>query len=144
MQSRDSLERRRGFDAVMRDSFPHLVVLPSLETYGDPDRTGRVIARSYANFADIVGVYVLGSEARRPLEAVAAAAPSTPQVILAHERTPFTEQALIAGRIDAVIAQNPGHLVRSAIRILRARTDQREPLASQERIRIEILLKENL
>lgn len=144
MQSRDSLERRIGFDTVMRDSFPHLTVLPSLETYGDADRTARIIANSYANFPDIVGAYVLGSEARRPLEAVTAANPGLRQVIIAHERTPFTEQALIEGRIDAVIAQNPGHLVRSAIRILRARTDQREPLASQERIRIEILLKENL
>lgn len=56
---------------------------------------------------------------------------------------PFTEAALISGELDAVIAQNPGHLVRSAIRILKARSDQKEPLASQETIRIEILLKEN-
>jgi len=46
--------------------------------------------------------------------------------------------------IDAVIAQDPGHAVRSAIRIMRARSDAREPLAAQEKIRIEILLKENL
>ena len=47
-------------------------------------------------------------------------------------------------RIDAVIAQDPGHAVRSALRIMRARSDHREPLASQERIRIEVLLKENI
>lgn len=144
IQSRDSLERRLGFDQMIGASFPHLSVLPSLETYGDPARTAAIIATSYANHADIVGAYVLGSEARHPLEVIAQSPPGRPQVIIAHERTPFTEQALIEGRIDAVIAQNPGHLVRSAIRILRARSDQREPLASQERIRIEILLKENL
>jgi len=43
-----------------------------------------------------------------------------------------------------IIAQDPGHAVRSAIRIMRARTDLGEPLASQENIRIEVLLKENL
>ena len=43
-----------------------------------------------------------------------------------------------------MIAQNPGHLVRSALRVLRARCDDREPIASQEEIRIEILLRENL
>jgi LacI family transcriptional regulator len=59
-------------------------------------------------------------------------------------RTPFSEQSLRHDDIDAIIAQDPGHAVRSAIRILRARSDMREPIASQEKIRIEILLKENI
>ncbi len=144
MQSRGSLERRLGFDEVMTADFPPLQVLPSLETYGDPKRTERIVSNSFANHPDIVGVYVLSSEARGPLEAVAGAGGNADTIVIAHERTPFTECALLSGQIDAVIAQNPGHLVRSAIRILRAWSDQREPLASQERIRIEILLKENL
>ena len=53
-------------------------------------------------------------------------------------------QAAVNERIDAVIAQDPGHAVRSALRIMRARSDHRELLASQEHIRIEVLLKENL
>ena len=65
-------------------------------------------------------------------------------IIVAHERTPFTEGALLANRIDALITQDPGHLVRSAIRILRARCDRRDIIASQEKIRIEILIRENL
>jgi LacI family transcriptional regulator len=48
------------------------------------------------------------------------------------------------GSINAVIALDPGHAVRSAVRIMRARADARELLAEQERLRIEILLKENL
>ena len=51
---------------------------------------------------------------------------------------------LLSGRLDAVIAQNPGHLVRSALLVLRARCDGRATIASQEEIRIEILLRENL
>ena len=66
------------------------------------------------------------------------------KVIVAHERSPFTEAALMSGQIDALITQDPGHLVRSAIRILRARCENREVLASQEKIRIEILIRENL
>jgi LacI family transcriptional regulator len=65
-------------------------------------------------------------------------------VIIAHERTPFTETGLQTGQIAALITQDPGHLVRSAVRILRARCDHREVLASQEKIRIEILIRENL
>jgi len=43
-----------------------------------------------------------------------------------------------------VVAQNPGHAVRSALRILRARCDNRDIIASQEKIRVEVLLKDNL
>ena len=144
MNSLDSVERRLGFDGVLTRDFSHLTVLPSLETHGDPDRTRAVIRNSYAHRADIVAAYVLSSEARPALEAIAEYRDPASQVIIAHERTQFTEMMLNEGTLDAVIAQNPGHLVRSAVRLLRARTDGRQPLASQERVRIEILIKENL
>ena len=93
---------------------------------------------------DIVGLYVMSSEARAPLDAVQHCNLGRPLVTVAHERTPFTEQALQSGAIDAVIAQNTGHLVRSAIRRLKGMIDHRETLRSQEIIRTEILLKSNL
>ena len=65
-------------------------------------------------------------------------------VTVVHERTPFTETALKENAIDAIIAQNPGHAVRSALRLLRARCEDREPNSEQERLRIEVLLKDNL
>ena len=144
MYARDSLERRLGFDAVINAEYPHLTVMPSLETYGDADRTRRILQRSFAGNPVIAGVYVLGSEARLVLESLRTQRVARHPLIIAHERTPFTEAALIENRIDALITQDPGHLVRSAIRILRARCERREILASQERIRIEILLKENI
>ena len=64
-------------------------------------------------------------------------------VAVVHERTPYNLEALKGGLVDAIIAQNPGHAVRSAIRLLRARMDNREPVEDQERLRIEILLKDN-
>jgi LacI family transcriptional regulator len=144
MNALDSVERRLGFDAVLTADYAHLTVLPSLETHGDSERTRAVIRTAYANHPDIVASYVLGSEARPALEAIAASSDTRRQVIVAHERTRFTEAMLRDGTLDAVIAQNPGHLVRSAVRLLRARTDGREPFAAQEKVRIEILIRENL
>ena len=43
-----------------------------------------------------------------------------------------------------MITQDVGHLVRSALRVLRARTDGQDIVPDQERIRIEIMLRENL
>lgn len=143
MQSRDSIDRRLGFDEVINREYPQLKTLPSIETHGDLERTRKIFGNIAANYPDILGLYVLSAEARIPIEEISRIA-TGPLVKIVHERTPFTETALQSGQIDAVIAQNPGHLVRSAIRILKARNDQREPVASQEKIRIEILLKENL
>ena len=143
MHARDSLERRLGFDQVINADYPHLTVMPSLETYGDPDRTRQVVQRGLHSHPAVCGVYVLGSEARLVLESLDEARIAGQPLVIAHERTPVTEASLIAGRIDALITQDTGHLVRSALRILRAKCDRRPILASQERIRIEILLKEN-
>jgi LacI family transcriptional regulator len=144
MLARDSLERRLGFDEVINADYPHLTVLPSLETYGDSDRAARIISASFANHCDIAGVYIPSSESRLPLTHVLGQSVVQKPVIIAHERTPYSEEGLRSHQIDALITQDTGHLVRSAIRILRARCDRRHILASQERIRIEILLKENI
>jgi len=144
MQALDSIERRVGFDEIINSKFRHLTVLPSLETYGDRERAEKVIGRTFAFHNDIVAVYVISSDARCPLLSVMKVKDVNDLTIVVHERTPFSEKALKQERIDAIIAQNPGHAVRSAIRIMRARVDNRQPLASQEQIRIEVLLKENL
>ena len=144
MQSLDSIQRRHGFDSIINEQFPFLRSLPSVETHADGQRANQIIARVVENNKDIVAVYVLSSEARIPLMATAANVDLAGLAVVVHERTPFTEEALRDDRIDAVIGQDPGHAVRSAIRIMRARADGREPLAAQERIRIEVLLKENL
>ena len=144
MRSRDSLERRLGFDEVINADYPYLTVLPSLETRGEPERTDLILRNTFARNPDISGVYILSSEARVPLQTVTQLTETGHRLVIAHERTPFTEAALLSRQIDALITQDPGHLVRSAIRILRARCDRREVLASQEKIRIEILIAENL
>ncbi|CAK7261487.1 LacI family DNA-binding transcriptional regulator (plasmid) [Shinella yambaruensis] len=144
MMALDSIQRRLGFDSIINAQFPHLESLPSLETYADEKRADLIIRRTLQHNPDTVAVYVLSSEARVPLSAVWNAQGDRPLTVIAHEHTPFSAQALMDERIDAVIAQDPGHAVRSALRIMRARADHRELLASQERIRIEVLLKENL
>lgn len=143
-QARDSLERRLGFDGIINAEYPNLKVLPTLETYGDPDRTENILHNAIRTHSDILGIYFMGVEARIPLEKGRRAGVIRDRVTIAHERTPSTELALKNGELDAVIHQDPGHLVRSAIRILRAKCENRATLASQERIRIEVLILENL
>ncbi len=144
MQSRDSLDRRLGFDAELNERFPNLKALPSLETYGDEERAEAIITNMVSNNPEIVGIYVMSSEARVPLTIIQGLPEVNGTVRIAHERTPFTEAALLAGRLDCVITQNAGHLVRSAVRKLKAISDQSITHSQQDRIRVEILMRTNL
>lgn len=144
MQSLDSIERRLGFDQIINTEFGHLSVLPSLETYADDARAHRIIARQVERNDDIVGLYVMSSEARAPVVQCARSCDLASLTVVAHERTPFSEQALRSGDIDAIIAQNPNSAVRKAVRMLRTRSENREPDLKQENLRIEVLLKDNL
>lgn len=144
LTARDSLERRLGFSRVLQNYYPHLSTLPTIETYSDPRRTEEVLQRAFKNFKDIIGVYVMNAEARKPLDTVFKINKNINPIIIAHERTQDTEKMLIEGRLHALITQNTGHLVRSAVRLLKGQCDHRSPISAQENIRIEILLKENL
>lgn len=144
MQSRDSLERRLGFDQEINDGFPQLRALPSLETYANEDRARTIITASLRANPDISGIYIMASEARSPLSILKDLQLAPSIVKIAHERTPFTEHALKGRALNGVIAQDPGHLVRSAIRRLKGIVDRRQTFGSQEQIRIEILLRTNI
>jgi len=138
------LERRLGFDAEINEHFPNLCALPSLETYGNVERAQEVIESTVRNNTDLIGLYVMSSEARVPLSVIAELVGTSDIIKIAHERTPFTEAELKLGNLDGIIAQNPGHLVRSAVRKLKAAVDGRQAKGSQEKIRVEVILRTNL
>ncbi len=144
MQSRDSQERRLGFDAVMAKCAPRLRVYPSMETYADAERTAKIVAAAWRNNPEIVGIYLMHHGISEAMQAVEEQGVPPKCVIIGHELTRHTRERLVDGSIDAVITQDVGHLVRSSIRILKARITQIGTVPSQERIRIEIILKENL
>jgi LacI family transcriptional regulator len=55
-----------------------------------------------------------------------------------------SRELLIDGTIDAIINQDSGHEVRSAARILVAHLTGEPVMPEQERIRIEVFLRDNL
>ena len=144
MLARDHLERRLGFDEVMARDFPDLEVLASLEGRDDPALIARLLPQALAQHPGIIGIYssAAGNEG---LLAYFDEHPETAKpVVIAHELTALSRRALSEGVFDAVISQDSGHLVRSAIRIMRAKSDKTPIIAAQERIRIDVYLKENM
>lgn len=144
MVSRDSIDRRFGFDSVMLKEFTGLVVLPSVETHNDPIRAHAIIRRIVATHTDLVGVYSMGSGNRYLLDSLRETGRLNDLVYIGHELTPHSRGALVNGEMDAVIAQNVGHLARSVLRVLRAKCDRVAIFEAQEQIRIDIITRENL
>ncbi|SEL79738.1 transcriptional regulator, LacI family [Roseovarius azorensis] len=144
MRSRDSLERRLGFDEVISFDFNTLTTLPSVEFFDDPARMEGVIAEVIARRPDLVGVYSMGSGNKAMLNALRRTGRLGDLVVIAHELSPTTRKALVENEVAAVIAQNVGHLSRSALRVLRNLSDNLPIYEAQERVRIEILVRENL
>ncbi len=143
MLLRESIERRLGFDEVMLARFPQIEVLPSLETHGQPALLRQVVTEGLSR-GGVGGIYSLGGGQRALTQAVREAGFAGRGVVIGHELTPHARDALVVGTLDAVITQNVGHVVRSALRVLRAKTDRVPIVLSQEQIRIELVIRENL
>ncbi len=144
MLLRESIERRLGFDEVMQARFPGIEVLPSLETHGQGALLHDFVGQTLARYPDIGGIYSLGSGQRALTTCLDSLGRTGQLVVIGHELTPHARTALESGAMDAVITQNVGHVVRSALRVLRAKTDRGPIDLSQEQIRIEIVIRENL
>jgi LacI family transcriptional regulator len=144
MLVRDHRERLEGFAALMAQEFPKLSILPVLEGRDDPELAHMLVADVLSKHERVIGVYSLGAGNRGLVRALKARASSRPLTVVAHELTVHTRAALIDGTIDAILNQNAGHEVRSAIRVLKAKADGLAVIDAQERIRLDIFLKDNL
>ncbi|MEM6387109.1 MAG: LacI family DNA-binding transcriptional regulator [Pseudomonadota bacterium] len=142
--ARDHLELRKGFDALMSEEFPGLDVVASIEGRDDPELIRDMLPEIFEAYPDLKGIY--SSAAGNPglIQFLEAKGPQRDLVVIAHELTPASRAALRSGTFDAIINQDTGHIVRSATRLLRATLDKVPFDATQERIRIDIYLKENL
>lgn len=144
MLVRDHRERLEGFSAVIAEQFSGLRLLPVLEGRDDPERAEALVADMLSCHPEVIGVYSLGAGNRGLVRALKAHDAGERLTVVAHELTASARAALQDGVIDAVLNQDAGHEVRSAIRVLKAMADAQPVIAAQERIRIDIFLKDNL
>lgn len=142
--ARDHLERRKGFDAVIAEEFPEIEVVASIEGRDDPELIRTMLPDIFTACPDLCGIY--SSAAGNPglISFLAETGPHPELVVIAHELTPTSCTALKDGIFDAIILQDTGHLVRSAIRLMKATADRLPFDHTQERIRIDIYLRENM
>lgn len=144
MLLRDSVDRRRGFDAVMQAEAPATVVLPTVESHGSAEALRAAVEEAVRVEGAPSGVYLLGSGTRHLARALGGLGLADRPAVIGHDLTPAARAGLAEGWLDAVVTQNLGHLARSALRVLRSLADGLPIDQAQERLRIEIVTRENL
>lgn len=142
--ARDHLERRHGFDEVMTEEFPAFDVLPSLEGRDDPELLLELLPAVFEKNRRVRAIYSSAAGNAGLIRFLKSEGLDQDIVVVGHELTPLSRDALESGVFDAIISQDTGHLVRSAVRLLRATADDAPFNPTQECIRIDIYLKENM
>jgi LacI family transcriptional regulator len=141
---RDHIERQLGFEQVISRDFPHLLVLPVREGRDEDERAEALCGALLKDHPDLVGIYNIGAGTAGVVAALEAGSRARDIVLIAHDLTAFNRKHLIRGTIDAIINQDPGHEARSAARLLMAEREGIPVYPGQERIRIDIFLRENV
>jgi LacI family transcriptional regulator len=141
---RDHAERLFGFEQVMAAEHPQLQLLTPIEGHDLSERTEPLVTELLKREPWLAGLYSIGAGNRGIQAALAASGRAEHVVWVCHELTPHARRALLDGVADAVINQDAGHEVRSACRLALARLSGERVLHDQERIRIDIFLKDNL
>jgi len=141
---RDHAERVFGFRQVLTAEHPGLALLQPLEGKDDAALTHGLAARLLAEHPRLVAIYSAGAGNRGIAAALHEAGRARDVVFVGHELTPQARAHLLDGTLDAVINQDAGHEIRSALRVALSRLTQEPVHADQERIRIDVYLKDNL
>lgn len=141
---RDHAERLFGFEQVMATEYGHLRLLPAIEGHDLSKRTEPLVTQLLQRESNLVGLYSIGAGNRGIQAALERSGRASSIVWVCHELTPHARQALLTGVADAVINQDAGHEVRSACRLALAALSGERVLPDQERIRIDIFLRDNM
>jgi LacI family transcriptional regulator len=141
---RDHAERIFGFNQVMASEFSQLDVLPVLEGRDEDERSEQLLTRLLAKHPDIVGLYNVGAGTQGVTNALMDSGCDKQIVFVGHDVTVLTRKLLLQGVMDAAISQNPGHEARAAVRVLLALARGEPILSEQEKIRIDIVMRDNL
>ena len=141
---RDHAERIFGFNQLMSLEYPHLDILSPVEGGDDDGESEALMMRLIADHPDLIGVYNVGAGIPGVAKAITDAGRETAITFIGHDLSHVTRKCLLRGVMDAVVAQDPGHEARSAMRVLLSLIRGEPILAEQERIRVDIVMRDNL
>jgi LacI family transcriptional regulator len=119
-------------------------MLAPIEGHDDSAETQPLVSRLLKRERELVALYSIGAGNRGIRAALDSSGRAREIVWVCHELTPHARRDLLDGVAAAVINQDAGHEVHSAIRVALAQLSGERLMAEQERIRIDTFVKDNL
>lgn len=144
MQQRDHIDRLYGFEQIIRMSYPNLEILPVREGSSFSEKNAAIMRELIDNNPDLLGVYSFGAGNKGIIKVLDEYEIGRELVVIVHELSKEVRAALESEKIDAVLAQNTGHIARSAVRVLRALHCGSKIIEEQEKMNVEFYLADNL
>ncbi len=141
---RDHAERIFGFRQVMSAEFSQLEILPVVEGRDDDERSESLTRLMFSEHEDVIGLYHVGAGTPGVSKALIESGRAGQLVFIGHDLTALTRRLLTRGVMDAVISQSPGREARSAVRVLLALARGEPILSEQEKIGIDIIMRDNM
>src|SRR5438552_10588594 len=141
---RDHAERIFGINQVMASEFSQLNVLPLLEGRDEDERSEQLMTKLLSKHPDIVGLYNVGAGTPGVAKALIDSGRANQLVFVGLDVTAMPRKLLLQSAMDVVNQQNPGHEARPAGGVLLALARGVPILSEQEKIRIDIVMRDNL
>ncbi|MDO9638253.1 MAG: LacI family DNA-binding transcriptional regulator [Pseudotabrizicola sp.] len=136
-------ERENGFRAMISEQFPHMELLPAIQTDEDNAASYAAATRLLRSRADVRGIYCVGAGRSGIVQAVAEIDRPRPFVIL-HDLTNLTRRFLAEDLIDVVIDQNARLTGEQAVIRLLGSIASTAPFLTLKYIEPRIILRENI
>ena len=141
---RDQVERRVGFEQVLKTEYSRLTMLPLVESADDREAAAQIVGRMLDEHPDLIGIYSISAGNRGILSMLEQRKPDPRPVLIVHELSPHIRHALLTGQVDAVINQDPEMEAQRAVRSLIDLASGAPDASIRERVGIEIFLRDNL
>ncbi|MET3602735.1 LacI family transcriptional regulator [Sphaerotilus sulfidivorans] len=141
---RDHAERWLGFKQVMEAEHGAVRLLAPLEGRDDARRNQELVARLLDEQPALDAIYSLGAGNEGISAALRQSGRARSVRWVCHELTTGARADLLDCTLDAVINQDAAHEIRSALRLALAAFTREPIVPDQERIRIDIYMRDNL
>ncbi len=143
MTLHDHADRRLGFEQVLKREFPNLTLLPTIEGRDDGALTERLATGLLEAHPDLVGLYSAGGGNRGIIAALRRLRRDVPPIVVAHELTDHTRDALLSETFTAVLHQDREQEVENTIAGLRAMAHPGKGFSPRP-VQIQIFLRDNV
>ena len=137
-------EREYGFRSVIEEQFPHLTLLPAIETGEDSDRSRPAMLKLLRGSNDLVGVYCVGAGRTGIVQALQGVPRERRPLVIMHDLTESTRSWLADDIVDVIIDQNARLVGEQAVIQLLGSIAASTPLLSIKYIEPRVILRENI